>query len=110
LFQEQPLVTGRISEWASLGGRKTGSMYWMGKLCMRVQHASEQEARSLAPSAAKRNGGGGPRRPRAERRGGSVGRVAGDHFVLAGAVQADDLIGILAAAHLHAGRAGRHAG
>jgi hypothetical protein len=25
-FQEQPLVTGRISECASLGGRKTGSM------------------------------------------------------------------------------------
>src|SRR5690606_40403797 len=86
-------------------------MYWMGKLCMRVQHASEQEARSLAPSAAKRNGGGrGDAPPRVERRGESVGRVAGDHLVLAGAVQADDLVGILATAHLHAGRADRHAG
>src|SRR5690554_759597 len=48
-FHEQPLVTGRISEWASLGGRNTGSMYRMGNSDMRydswdVAERSESES------------------------------------------------------------------
>ena len=31
-FHEQPLVSGRISESASLGGRKTGSTYRIGNM------------------------------------------------------------------------------
>src|SRR5690554_5929686 len=31
-FQEQPLVTWRIKDLASLGGRKTGSMYCTGNI------------------------------------------------------------------------------
>src|SRR6056297_2296506 len=34
LFQEQPSVTGRISESASLGGRNTGSTYRIGSLSL----------------------------------------------------------------------------
>jgi hypothetical protein len=30
LFHEQPLVTCRISDFHSLGGRKTGSIYEIG--------------------------------------------------------------------------------
>lgn len=37
LFQLQPLVTCRIREWASLGGRKTGSMYLTGMYCISMK-------------------------------------------------------------------------
>src|SRR5690554_2839473 len=39
-FHEQPLVTGRISDFASLGGRNTGSTYSMGKLYIASQQNS----------------------------------------------------------------------
>jgi len=34
LFQEHPLVIGKISDCASLGGLKTGLTYRMGIVCL----------------------------------------------------------------------------